>query len=121
MTNFFARHEALLDRAIAATAARDYFSAYPESASPKVYGETARAQGDAAFEALIGKPFALDDRHPNERLVGAEASPFGKPLDVRYPTASVETLIAASHPRERPGAALPSKHAPGFSSRRCRA
>ncbi len=97
MTNFFARHEALLGRAIAATAARDYFSAYPESASPKVYGETAKAQGDAAFEALIGKPFALDDRHPNERLVGAEASPFGKPLDVRYPTASVETLIAASH------------------------
>ncbi len=96
MTNFFARHEALLDRAIAAVAARDYFSAYPESASPKVYGETAKADGDAAFEALIGQPFPFDDKHPNERLVGAETSPFGKPLGVRYPTAAVETLIAAS-------------------------
>ena len=92
----YAKHAALLDRAIAATATRDYFSAYPESASPKVYGETSKAEGDAAFEALLGKPFSFDDRHPNERLVGAETSPYGKPLNVRYPTASVETLVAAS-------------------------
>jgi N-acyl-L-homoserine lactone synthetase/acyl-CoA reductase-like NAD-dependent aldehyde dehydrogenase len=90
------KHQALLDRAIAAAASRDYFSAYPESASPKVYGETAKADGDTAFEALMGKPFSFDDRHPNERLVGAETSPYGKSLNVRYPTAAVETLVAAS-------------------------
>ena len=96
MTDFYARHEALLKQALNAIAGRTYFSAYPEFASPKVYGETAKADGDAAFEALIGKPFVFDDRHPNERLVGAEVSPYGKPLGVRYPTAAIETLIEAS-------------------------
>jgi phenylacetic acid degradation protein paaN len=96
MTGFYARHEDLLNRAMQAIAERTYFSAYPESASPKVYGENARAEGDAAFEALLGKPFAFDDRFPAERLVGAEASPYGKPIGVRYPAASVARLIAAS-------------------------
>ncbi len=96
MAEFFTRHEALLKRAVEAIGARTYFSAYPESASPKVYGENAKADGDAAFEAVLGKPFEFDDRFPSERLVGAEASPYGKRLDVRYPTASVDRLIAAS-------------------------
>ena len=96
MTDFTASHEALLNRAIEAIGARTFFSAYPESASPKVYGETAKADGDAAFEALLGKPFPFDDRHPNARLVGAEASPYGKPLGVRYPAAAIDTLVAAS-------------------------
>jgi len=96
MTDFYARHEALLKRAIEAIGERAYFSAYPESASPKVYGETAKAEGDAAFEALLGKTFVFDDNHPNERLLGAEASPYGKVLDLRYPTASVDKLVAAS-------------------------
>ncbi|HKN27528.1 MAG TPA: phenylacetic acid degradation protein PaaN [Roseiarcus sp.] len=92
---FLCRHEALLNWAMQAIAERTYFSAYPESASPKVYGENAKAEGDAAFEALLAKPFAFDDRFPFERLVGAEASPYGKPIEVRYPTASVDKLIAA--------------------------
>ena len=96
MADFHVRHKALLKRAIEAIGSRAYFSAYPESASPKVYGENAKAEGDAAFEALLGKPFAFDDRFPSERLVGAEASPYGKPLEVRYPTASVERPVAAS-------------------------
>lgn len=96
MVDFYARHEALLNRAVQAIAERTYFSAYPESASPKTYGESAKAEGDAAFEALLGKPFAFDDRFPAERLVGTEASPYGKPLEVRYPTASADRLIAAS-------------------------
>ncbi len=96
MTDFTAKHESLLARAIEAIGARTWFSAYPESASPKVYGETAKADGDAAFEALLGKSLPFDDAHPNERLAGAETSPYGKPLGVRYPTASVDTLIAAS-------------------------
>jgi phenylacetic acid degradation protein paaN len=96
MTDFYARHEALLKQALSAIAERTYFSAYPESASPRVYGETARAEGDAAFEAILGKPFPFDDRHPNERLVGSETSPYGKPLGVRYPAASIDALIDAS-------------------------
>ncbi len=96
MTDFYARHEALLQKALDAIAERTYFSAYPESASPKLYGETAKADGDAAFEALLGKPFPFDDSHPNQRLLGGETSPYGKPLGVRYPAASVETLVETS-------------------------
>jgi len=51
MTGFYARHEAPLKRAIAAVGDRAYFSAFPESASPKVFGETAKSEGDAAFVA----------------------------------------------------------------------
>ncbi len=43
-----------------AIAERGYWSPYPESASPKVYGEGAAEAGKAAFDALRGKPFALD-------------------------------------------------------------
>src|SRR5208283_840721 len=96
MTDFYGRHEALLKQALNAIAERTYFSAYPESASPRVYGETARTEGDAAFEAILGKPFPFDDRHPNERLVGSETSPYGKPLGIRYPAASIDALIEAS-------------------------
>ena len=37
---------------------------------PERQDHTAKADGDAAFEALLGKPFPFDGRHPNERLVG---------------------------------------------------
>ena len=96
MTDFYGRHETLLKRAIKAISDRTYFSAYPESASPKIYGETAKADGDAAFETLLGKRFAFDERHPAEAYLGAETSPYGKPLNVSYPTASIATLAAAS-------------------------
>ena len=94
--DFYARHQPLLERAIRAIGERAYFSAYPEQASPKLYGETARAEGDAEFEALLGKPFVFDDAHPSERQIGAETSPYGRALGVAYPAASVEALVTAS-------------------------
>mgnify|MGYP003616902368 CR=1 FL=1 len=48
----FEKHRATLDGAINAIATRGYWSPYPEMPSPKVYGETAAADGKAAFEAL---------------------------------------------------------------------
>ena len=96
MTDFSARHAELLSRAIEAIGDRGYWSAYPETASGKIYGETAKADGEAAFEALLGKTFAFDAAHPADRLVGAETSPYGKALAVKYPAASIDRLIAAS-------------------------
>jgi phenylacetic acid degradation protein paaN len=92
--SLFEAHRALLDRAVAACRARTYWSAYPEAASGKIYGETARADGEAAFKALLGKPFDLDQ--PSERRAGREKSPYGPALDITYPTASANTLIDAS-------------------------
>ena len=48
------RHRERLDAAVAACATREYYSAFDESPSPRVYGETAAADGKAAFEAWLG-------------------------------------------------------------------
>jgi phenylacetic acid degradation protein paaN len=96
-----AKHADLLDRARAAIADRGYWSAFPESPSPKVYGETAAADGQAAFEAYLGKPFPLDQPGTTGQ-VSTEVSPFGVALGVTYPHGDVDALVAAAQ------AAMPS-------------
>ena len=77
----FERHAATIERALAAIAERGYWSPYSESPSPKVYGEGAAEAGKAAFDALLGKPFALD-QPGTVGTVGREVSPFGLPLGI---------------------------------------
>ncbi|WP_208760942.1 phenylacetic acid degradation protein PaaN [Micromonospora orduensis] len=95
------RHADTLNRALTAITERGYWSAYPESPSPRVYGETAAADGKAAFEAYLGGDFPLDQPAGGER-VATEASPFGVELAVRYPHASADELTRAA------SAALPA-------------
>src|SRR5688572_7460565 len=90
--DFFATHEELLTTAVRAITERGYWSAYPESPSPKVYGENAAAEGKAAFEALLGKDFPLDQ--PATESLSPERSPLGIALDVRYPRTDPDQLIA---------------------------
>ena len=90
----FERHRATLERALTAIAERGYWSPYPESASPKVYGEGAAEAGKAAFDALRDRPFALD-QPGTVGTVGAERSPYGFPLGITYPKADVDALFAA--------------------------
>jgi phenylacetic acid degradation protein paaN len=90
----FERHRATLDRAVEAIAARSYWSAYPESASPKVYGEGAAEAGKSAFDALLNKPFPMTQT-ATVGHVGAERSPFGIDLGVTYPKADIDGLFAA--------------------------
>jgi phenylacetic acid degradation protein paaN len=59
---------------VAASRTRGYWSAYPEIASGKIYGETAKADGEAAFKGLLGKPFDLGQ--PAGKTVGQEVSPL---------------------------------------------
>jgi phenylacetic acid degradation protein paaN len=92
------RHRPVLDQALEAIRTRGYFSAFPESPSPKVYGESAAADGKAAFEALLGKDFPLETLGANG-TVATEKSPFGLPLEVAYPrmtAGGVDTLMAAA-------------------------
>jgi len=90
----FERHKPLLDQALGAIAGRGYWSAFPESPSPKVYGEGAAESGKAAFDALLNKPFPLD--HPGTQGgAGAEVSPYGMPLGVKYPKVDLDVLFAA--------------------------
>jgi phenylacetic acid degradation protein paaN len=93
--DFFVKHRSLLDEACRVARTRTYWSAFPEAPSGKVYGETAKADAEAAFETLLGKPFDLDQPGGGTR-VGAERSPYGPALGVSYPQADVATLIAAA-------------------------
>ncbi|HZE40361.1 MAG TPA: phenylacetic acid degradation protein PaaN [Stackebrandtia sp.] len=89
------KHRDTLDRALAAIAGRGYFSIYPESPSPRVYGENAAADGKADFELSLGERFVIDQPGDHEYLA-TEKSPFGTRLDVEYPRARPEALIEAA-------------------------
>lgn len=101
MTTLFDKHRETLDKALAAIAERGYWSAFPESPSPKVYGDAAAPEGEAAFRAYLGRDFPLD-QPGTTGWVATESSPFGIPLDVRYPHPDVDALLAAA------SAALPA-------------
>ena len=86
----FDRHRERLERALTAIAERSYWSAFPESASPKVYGEGSAEAGKAAFDALRDKPFALE-QPGTTGTVGGERSPYGFALGIAYPQADIDT------------------------------
>jgi len=91
----FTKHADTLDAALTAIAERGYWSAYPESPSPKIYGEHAAADGEAAFRAYLHNDFPLKDQPATIDWVATERSPFGVDLDVRYPHPDVDGLLAA--------------------------
>src|SRR5919112_2651481 len=92
----FAAHQDTLDRAITATRTREYFSAFNESPSPRVYGETAAADGKAAFEAWLGTTFPLGTPGAAGTVAG-EKSPFGIELAVSYPRVAPTGVDALVH------------------------
>ncbi len=92
----FGRHRERLDAAVAACASREYFSAFDESPSPRVYGEGAADAGRVAFEARLGTTFPLQTPGAGV-VVATEHSPYGFDLDVSYPRVSdVDTLMSAA-------------------------
>jgi phenylacetic acid degradation protein paaN len=92
--SLFEAHRARLEQAVNACRTRIYWSAYPEIASGKIYGETAKADGEAAFKAMLGKPFDLGQS--GTRQVGREVSPYGMALGVTYPAAEADKLVETS-------------------------
>ncbi|TYC53100.1 phenylacetic acid degradation protein PaaN [Rhodobacterales bacterium] len=95
MSRLLDRHREMLDDALNAIRTREFWTPFPEVPSGKIYGETAREDGESSFSALLGKPFDLPG-HPEESRLGAEVSPWGLELGLSYPAASPETLVAAS-------------------------
>jgi phenylacetic acid degradation protein paaN len=96
----FDRHRERLDAAVAACASREYYSAFDESPSPRVYGEQAADAGKRAFEAWLGSEFPL--RTPGSHgTVATERSPYGFDLGVSYPRVpasdpAVDALMSAA-------------------------
>jgi phenylacetic acid degradation protein paaN len=99
--DLYAKHSGTLRRALAAIADRGYWSNFPDSPSPRVYGEGTAAAGEAAFKSYLGADFPLDQPGVTG-LVATESSPFGVTLDVRYPHSTADALVAAAQ------AALPA-------------
>ncbi len=93
---------------------RDYWSPFAEMPSPKVYGETASADGEAAFNAHLGNTFELDQPSSGE-TVGQEHSPFGIALNIRYPKSDPDTLIRAAAAAQSAGRAAGPKAWVGVS------
>ncbi|MFE7128365.1 phenylacetic acid degradation protein PaaN [Streptomyces sp. NPDC057617] len=86
------KHRPTLDRALEAIRSRAYWSPHPEH--PKAYGESAPAEGLAAFQALRGTRFELD-QPGTDGWTGGEISPYGPALEIEYPHADVDVLLPA--------------------------
>ncbi|MFD9716529.1 phenylacetic acid degradation protein PaaN [Streptomyces sp. NPDC059076] len=97
-------HRATLDQALEAIRTRAYWSPHPEH--PKAYGESAPADGIAAFEALRHTRFDLD-QPGTDGWTGAETSPYGPELAIEYPHPDIEVLLPAMR------AAMPAWRAAG--------
>lgn len=96
--DLFAAHRGMLEEAVHACQSREFYSAFPESPSPRVYGEGAADAGKAAFEAWLGTDFPMQTPGA-DGTVATEKSPFGLALDVRYPRVTPEgvpALVAAA-------------------------
>ncbi len=91
----FERHREILERAVTAIRERTHWSAYPEVPSGKIYGETAKADGQAAFQARLNKPFEID-QPGTVGQVGAEDAPFGLKLGITYPKVDLAVLLPAA-------------------------
>ncbi|MTJ83632.1 MAG: phenylacetic acid degradation protein PaaN [Telmatospirillum sp.] len=113
--DLFGRHEATLTAALDAIGGRGYWSPYPEAPSGRLYGETAPAEGEAAFKVRLNRPFPLEQSGV-DGWIGAEISPYGDPLGVTYPLSGVDDLIGTARqalpawrdagPRTRTGVCL---------------
>lgn len=102
MVDFFAAHRGTLERALRAIRERGHWSAFPEAPSGRIYGETAKADAEAGFSALLNGRFELGQ--PAESWIGDEASPWGPRLGIAYPAAAPDTLVRRAEAASRPWA-----------------
>ncbi len=92
--SLFKKHEELINKAIKALHDRTFFAAYPEHPSPKVYGETADADGQNKFKGALGKKFEELSQEKPDGWAGQEESPYLQdPLNISYPIFSGNILI----------------------------
>ncbi|HKX68057.1 MAG TPA: phenylacetic acid degradation protein PaaN [Intrasporangium sp.] len=102
------QHAGVLDEIRQALTSRSWYSRYPESPSPRVYGETAAAEGLAAYEAHLNRPYAAELASAVDgTFVGSEVSPYGPTLGVAYPVLDLDAGLAAAE------AAIPAWRAAG--------
>ena len=88
----FEKHQKTLNGALEAIRSRGFWSPYPEIPSGKIYGETAKEDGQKAFEGRLGRPFEIDQ--PSDGYTTkTETSPYGPELGITYPKPNLDELI----------------------------
>lgn len=93
---FFEQHRSTLEQAVTALQQRGYWSPYSESPSPRIYGEGAAEAGRAAYEARLERPFVFSPAQAGgDAQAGAEVSPYGVGLGIRYPRPDPDRLLPA--------------------------
>lgn len=93
--SYYQQHKDTISRAVEAIHQRTYYAEYTEYPSPKIYGETADADGKTKFQNMVGKKFTeLLQEHPST-WVGQEESPYmQEPLNIQYPQFKNDVLIS---------------------------
>ena len=92
-SELFDRHRGLLELALAATATRSAFSAYPDRIAD--FNEVVQAEGREAFDNYCGSYFYLDQPGVGER-VGNEESPYRIELGIQYPKTNLSAIMPAA-------------------------
>jgi phenylacetic acid degradation protein paaN len=87
------RHASTIAAATEANNQRTFFAHWPEPPSGKIYGETAQADGESAFNTQLNTPFTRLLQGATADAIGEELSPYGFPLGITYPYTDVETLV----------------------------
>lgn len=90
----FEKHRDMLENAVEATRTREYWSPFPEVPSGKIYGESAREDGQAAYDNRLNKHFELD-LPGTVGEVGGEISPYGVDLGITYPRVDLDQFLPA--------------------------
>jgi phenylacetic acid degradation protein paaN len=92
--SLYQKHQDILIRATDALHQRTFFAQYPEHPSPKIYGETADADGRSKFQTGLGNKFTELLQQDPSNWVGQEESPYmQEPLKILYPHFETSVLI----------------------------
>ncbi|MBI2794777.1 MAG: aldehyde dehydrogenase family protein [Ignavibacteria bacterium] len=93
LSEIIQRHRTTLETAVAANRTRQFFAHWPEPPSGKIYGESANADGEAAFKRYLNSQFTELLQRGNIGWLGEEASPYGFALGVTYPEIAIDKLV----------------------------
>ena len=91
LNELFTKHKATIDESVSAVHNRHFYAHWPEPPSGKIYGETAQADGEAAFKSFLNNKF--EGLGEGDLWYGTEESPYGFALNITYPSVQPETLV----------------------------
>lgn len=110
----YEQHKPHLEAGLAACASRAYWSPFVESPSGKLHAPGRAEEGLVRFQALLGKPYDLDQPGETGRI-GHEVSPYtGQPLGIDYPDCDPDVLFASARRAMKAWQALDAEERAGI-------